>query len=196
MRNFEFSRSVVLNQTATAGFEKLVSGFNTSHVTGIDRLARRQIVARPEINLHGNTFIKPRWNFSEPAPIANTIGQLGMHEFVCNDIDALTFWANNDACSATDKARAAVRIEAQRPECFCILEKNHDGRGSRGAKPCLDSLSCVGYQLLNFAAILRGSLWLDKRLVRQRLEFANANKSACSCPGNSEYKRGHSKANN
>ena len=38
------------------------------------------------------------------------IGQLGMHEFVRNDINASTFGTDNDTCSIANKICAAMGV--------------------------------------------------------------------------------------
>ncbi len=72
---------------------------------------------------------------------------LRMHEFMGNDINALTFRANHDASTAANELCTAVGIEPKRPKPACVAKEYKDRFRFNGAKGAFDSCTGVTREL-------------------------------------------------
>ena len=72
---------------------------------------------------------------------------LRMHEFMGDNINALTLRADHDASTAANELGAAVGIEPKRPKPVWLAKEYKDRFRFNGAKGGFDSRPCVTSEL-------------------------------------------------
>ena len=83
----------------------------------------------------------------ETRQVAHAVMNLRMHQFVGDDINALTFRADHDASTAANELCTAVGIESKRPKSVWVVKEYKDRFRFNGAKGVFDSCTGVTSEL-------------------------------------------------
>lgn len=114
---------------------------------------------------------------------------LRVHEFVGDDINALTFRANHDASAAANELCTAVGIEPERAKPVWMVEEHKYRFRFNCAKGTFYSRSGVTSEL-NVALLIDLRFAFSERTVGEFMQLSNANEKAGRWPRKSKGKCG------
>ena len=172
-----FRRGVISRKRQIITFVEIRGRREITYIGSFLGILWRQRVLGAIVNLHRNAFVKPSRNLEEVRQVTHTVMNLSVHEFVGNDINVLSLWANHDASAAADELCATEGIEPKRAKPAWMIEEQNDGFRFNWAEGSFNSQAGISNEL-SVALLIDLRFIFCKRTIGEFVQISYANKKA------------------